>query len=97
MKLLERLDRACRMVHLAKSTREQYIRWVEQFLRFHKDGSGVWRSPGELRGADVAAFLNRMAVERRLSESSQNQALCALASITAKCSAMCLGPPQDTC
>jgi hypothetical protein len=78
MKLLERLDRACRMVHLAKSTREQYIRWVEQFLRFRKDASGVWRSPGELRGADVAAFLTHMPVERRLSESSQNQSLCAI-------------------
>src|SRR4051812_37553454 len=74
MRLLERMDRACRLAHLARSTREQYRRWVDQFLRFHRSPDGAWRTPAELRGAEVAAFLTHMAVERRLSESSQNQA-----------------------
>jgi len=78
MKLMERLDRCCRLAHLARATREQYARWVGQFLRFHRRCDGSWTPPGELRGADVAAFLTHMAVERRLSESSQNQALCAI-------------------
>jgi integron integrase len=78
VKLLERLHRACQVAHLAKSTRMQYARWVEQFLRFHRLPDGRWRLPGELRGAEVAAFLTHMAVERRLAESTQNQALCAL-------------------
>ncbi|MGB7160630.1 MAG: phage integrase N-terminal SAM-like domain-containing protein [Tepidisphaeraceae bacterium] len=78
MKLLQQLDRACRLAHLARSTREQYGRWVEQFFRFHRGLDGRWRGPAELRGEDVAAFLTHMAVERRLSASSQNQAICAL-------------------
>jgi integron integrase len=78
MRLMERLDRACRLAHLARSTRLQYARWVEQFFRFHRHRDGTWRMPAELRGTDVAAFLTHMAVERRLSESSQNQALCAV-------------------
>jgi site-specific recombinase XerD len=78
MRLMERLDRACRLAHLARSTRLQYARWVEQYLRFHRHPDGSWRPPPELRGAEVAAFLTHMAVERRLSESSQNQALCAI-------------------
>src|SRR6476469_4482270 len=78
MKLLERLDRACRLAHFARSTREQYARWVDQFFRFHRLADGRWRTPGELRGGDVEAFLTHIAVERPLSESSQNQALCAL-------------------
>ena len=78
MRLLERLDRACRLAHLAASTRVQYTRWAAQFFRFHRRADGRWRTPGELRGAEVAAFLTDMAVERRLSESSQNQAICAL-------------------
>ncbi len=49
-----------------------------KFLRFHRTAEGMWRAPGELRGADVGAFLTHMAVERRLSESSQNQAICAI-------------------
>jgi hypothetical protein len=65
MKVLHRLDRACRLTHLARSTREQYLRWVGQFLRFHRSTSGTWRTPAELRGGDVAAFLTHLAVERR--------------------------------
>jgi integrase len=63
---------------VARATREQYVRWVKQFLRFHRRRDGSWKPPGELRGPEVAAFLTHMAVERRLSESSQNQALCAI-------------------
>src|SRR5438477_470743 len=40
MKLLERLDRGCRTAHLASSTREQYLRWVDQFLRLMEAGAG---------------------------------------------------------
>ncbi len=78
MRLMERLDRTARRAHLADSTREQYARWVEQFLCFHRDVAGDWVAPANLRGEDVAAFLTHMAVERKLSESSQNQALCAI-------------------
>src|SRR5687768_8783219 len=78
MRLLDRLDRACRMAHLARSTRVQYGRWAEQFFRFHRLPDGTWRTPGELRGGDVAAFVTHMAADRWLSASSQNQALCAI-------------------
>jgi integron integrase len=63
---------------LAKSTRIQYARWVEQFFRFHRSPDGAWRSPESLCGAEVAAFLTHLAVERRSAESTQNQALCAI-------------------
>jgi len=78
MKLMERLDRGCRTAHLAKSTRQQYLRWVEQFLRFHRLENGTWQRPQTLCGDAVGQFLTHLAVERRLSESSQNQALCAI-------------------
>lgn len=72
------MDRACRAAHLARATREVYLSWVGQFLRFSRTTDGTWREPAELRGPDVAAFLTHLAADRRLSESSQNQALCAL-------------------
>lgn len=78
MRLIERFWRACRLHHLADSTRQQYTRWIDQFFRFHRQPDGRWRTPGELRGVDAGAFLTHLAVERRLSESSQNQAICAL-------------------
>ena len=62
---MERLDRTARRAHLANSTCEQYARWVEQFLCFHRDLAGDWVAPANLRGEDVAAFLTHMAVEPR--------------------------------
>jgi integron integrase len=63
--------------HLSPLTIECYQRWVRQFLRFAREG-GRWRHPRELRGPDVGEFLTHLAVERRLSASSQNQAANAL-------------------
>ncbi len=53
------------------------VAWVRRFLAFHRDGDR-WRHPRELRGVDVAAFLTHLAGERRLSASSQNQAMNAI-------------------
>ncbi len=66
MRLLERLEAVGRRRRLADNTIICYRRWVEQFFRFARV-DGRWRTPGELRGVDVAAFLTPMAVERRLS------------------------------
>jgi site-specific recombinase XerD len=63
--------------HLSKHTIECYRAWILDFLRFAREG-GRWRHPRELGGADVAAFLTHLAVDRRLSASSQNQASCAV-------------------
>jgi len=40
---------------------------------------GAWKHPAELRTGDAESFLNDLVIRRRLSASSQNQALCALA------------------
>jgi len=76
MRLLERLDRACRLAHLADSTRVQYTRWAVQFFRFHRRADGRWRHPRELGAADVQAYLTHLARDRRVSASTQNQATC---------------------
>ncbi len=77
MGILERLEAVGRRRRLADNTIVCYRRWVEQFLRFARV-EGRWRTPGELGAADVEAFLTDMAVRRRLSASSQNQATNAL-------------------
>ena len=74
MKLVEHFLAVGARERLARRTKEVYWAWVEQFLRFHRQGDG-WRRPEELRGADVAAFLTHLAGERQLSASSQNQAM----------------------
>ena len=78
MKLLQAVHAACRQQHFSKSTEQVYSRWVEEYVRFHKDRSGAWTHPAELGERDIEAFLTHLAVNRKLAESTQNQALAAL-------------------
>ncbi len=78
MRLMERMEAVAARRRLSPRTLDAYRAWVRQFLRFHRDASGGWRHPGELRGADVAAFLTDLAHTRKLSASSQNQAMNAI-------------------
>jgi site-specific recombinase XerD len=50
-----------------------YEQWLRRFLRFHH-----LRHPREMGSAEVNAFLTYLAVELKVSASTQNQALAAL-------------------
>ena len=66
------------MRRLAVRTIQTYRRWVEEFLRFHRDRSDRWIHPKDLGTPEVEAFLTHLAVNRRVAESTQNQALGAI-------------------
>jgi integron integrase len=72
-KLLERLRHACRVRHYSIRTEDAYHDWAERFIRFHKI-----RHPNTMGEREVNAFLTHLAVQRRVSASTQNQALAAL-------------------
>jgi integron integrase len=72
-KLLDRLRQACRVRHYSIRTEDAYAAWAERFIRFH----GI-RHPDTMAEAEVNAFLTHLAVDRTVSASTQNQALCAL-------------------
>ena len=71
--LLGRLRAALRARHYSPRTEESYVAWVKRFVRF----CGL-RHPRELGEREVEAFLTSLAVEGRVSASTQNQALSAL-------------------
>ncbi len=73
MTLFEAVSVTLRRLHYSPRTEESYLRWVRAFVRFHDR-----RHPREMGAAEVTAFLNDLAVRRRVSASTQNQALCAL-------------------
>ena len=52
---------------------DSYEQWLRRFLRFHH-----LRHPREMGSAEVYAFLTHLAVEGKVSASTQNQALSAL-------------------
>jgi integron integrase len=78
MKLLEQVELVARRRRMARNTIDVYIAWIRQYLHFSAGRRGAWTHPVDLRTADVEAFLNDLVVRRRLSASSQNQALNAL-------------------
>jgi integron integrase len=77
MKLLDQMQAVGRRRHLSPRTITCYQAWVKDFLRFHREGDR-WRHPRELAEREVEAYLTHLAVKRRLSASSQNQATNAL-------------------
>jgi len=70
---LERLRDAIRRRHYSIRTEDSYVNWVKDFIRFHER-----RHPEVLDETHVVEFLTYLAVRRRVSASTQNQALNAL-------------------
>jgi len=78
MKLLDQYRAACKVRHLAPKTMAVYVQWIEQFVRFHYDRTGGWQHPSQMGEREVEAFLTHLAVNRRVAESTQNQAFSAI-------------------
>jgi integrase len=73
VKLYDQVREKLRLLHYALDTEKTYLRWIDQYVRFHKVGD-IWRHPRELREPEVEAFLTHLAVDRRVAASTQNQA-----------------------
>lgn len=77
MKLLEQVRNCLRVKRYAYRTEDCYVRWICQYIHFHKTAEG-FRHPVTLGAAEVESFLTHLAVKRHVSASTQNQALGAL-------------------
>lgn len=72
-KLLDHVREVIRMKHYSIRTEQAYVHWIVRYIRYH----GL-RHPDALGASDVSAFLSYLAKERRVSASTQNQALAAI-------------------
>jgi integron integrase len=72
-RLLDRLRFEARRRRLSRRTEEAYVAWVRRFILFHGK-----RHPKKMGAIEVIAFLSHLAVERKVSASTQNQAFSAL-------------------
>lgn len=77
MKLMDRVHDAGKRRHFSPHTIDCYQRWIRQFLEFHRI-DGQWQYPTALAGPDVEKFLTHLAAHRRVSASTQNQAMNAI-------------------
>src|SRR5687767_2906811 len=78
MGILQQVVVVARRRRLADNSIDAYSSWIKAFLTFAAARHGTWKHPVELGTQDVEAFLNDLVMRRRLSASSQNQALNAL-------------------
>lgn len=72
-KLLERVRERCRVKHYSLRTEQAYSAWVWRFVRANEG-----RHPRDMGGAEVEAFLTRLATDGQVAAATQNQALAAL-------------------
>jgi len=72
-KLLDQLRGRLRVKHYSIRTEQSYVEWVRRFVLFHGK-----RHPRDLGPTEVEAFLTDLAVRRRVSASTQNQAKSAI-------------------
>lgn len=71
--LLDQVRQAIRTRHLSASTEQAYVGWIKRFILSHRN-----RHPVEMGEQEIAGFLSSLATVRRVSASTQNQALNAL-------------------
>lgn len=69
----QKLRAELRVLHYSIRTEKAYVDWVKRFLLFHR-----WAHPDSLAEAGINQFLSYLAVQRKVSESTQTQALSAI-------------------
>jgi integron integrase len=61
------------MKHYSRRTEQAYVHWIRRFIVFHHK-----KHPSTMGASEIGAFLSWLAVQRRVSASTQNQALSAV-------------------
>lgn len=71
--LAEQIRNVLRCRHYSIRTEKTYVSWIRQYMAFHR-----MRHPRTMGVAEIEAFLTHLAVNRRVSSSTQNQAFNAI-------------------
>ena len=73
VKLLDQIRLVLRSRHYSRRTEQTYCQWVKRFVLFHN-----LRHPSKMAEPEINAFLTHLAINKKVSASTQNQALSAL-------------------
>ncbi len=76
--LIGAVQRKARITRKSIRTERAYLKWIEDFLRYHRKISARWIHPKEMSGEEIEQYLEHLVIERRVSRSTQNQAVSAL-------------------
>lgn len=73
LRFMEQCREVMRFRRLSPRSEQAYLDWIKRFIFFHAK-----RHPKDMAAAEVEAFLTHLAVQSKVSASTQNQALNAL-------------------
>lgn len=73
VKLLDQVRSVARLRHLSHRTEDVYHNFIKRYILFHDK-----RHPNEMGANEISEFLTHLAVEGKVSASTQNQAFFAL-------------------
>lgn len=73
MRLMERVQNKIRFKQYSLRTERTYMEWIRRFILFHKK-----RHPDPMGAPEVESFLTYLAVNGKVSASTQNVALSAI-------------------
>ncbi len=71
--LLSSVREKLRVKHYSIRTEQSYVYWIKYYIRFHGT-----RHPAEMGASEIESFLTHLAVDRKVTASTQNQALSAI-------------------
>ncbi|MCK5343103.1 MAG: phage integrase N-terminal SAM-like domain-containing protein, partial [Candidatus Heimdallarchaeota archaeon] len=73
---LQKMSDAIQVKHYAESTRKNYVGWARKFISFHsfKSEAAMLKNPEDF----ITSYLSHLALFRKISASTQNQAMNAL-------------------
>lgn len=69
-RLFDRIRQIIRLKHYSLSTEKTYVSWIKRYMLYHH-----MRHPRDMGIEEIEAFLSYLVVNRRVSSSTQNQAL----------------------
>lgn len=72
-RLFDQVRERLRLKHYSIRTEQAYLGWMKRFILFHGK-----QHPDAMASPEVEAFLTHLAVERKVSASTQNQAMSAI-------------------
>jgi hypothetical protein len=84
-KLLDQYRDALRLKQYSPRTEETYTLWVRSYILFHNK-----RHPKEMGLPEIRQFITHLVSDKKVSASTQNQALSAILSLSA-CSSHSIG------
>ena len=76
-----------RLRHYSRRTEQAYVAWIRRYIVFHHK-----KHPSAMGATEIVAFLSWLAVDRRVSASTQNQALSALVFLYSQVLGLDIGP-----